>query len=176
MCQRYSANPELCETTRMHLHNSIHVLRDCFCFYAGSDPQAHTETDVCCCSSEPLYCCRGAHALHRFAALGLAVVSVCAASFGPFIMTGQLSQVSVLSPPFPFSPPPLLPPRYQIQYSFVCTFTHLYRHSVCLLGGLNREGNSCPRRCVYGTRPVSAHPRVQLSIYDVNASWRSELG
>ena len=50
--------------------------------------------------------------------------------------------------------------------------------SVCYYDyyGLIREGSSCPRQCVYG-RPVSAHtPRVQLSVYDFSASWRSELG
>lgn len=46
--------------------------------------------NFCCC------CCRGPHALQRFVTLGLAVMSVCAASFGPFIMAGQLSQVSAL--------------------------------------------------------------------------------
>ena len=45
-----------------------------------------------------------------------------------------------------------------------------------LLGGLSRERNSCPRQCVYGTCPVSAHPRVQFGVYRVSASWRSELG
>ena len=40
-----------------------------------------------------LCCCRGHHAVRRFVTLGAAVTSVCALSFGPFILTGQLSQV-----------------------------------------------------------------------------------
>ena len=32
------------------------------------------------------------------------------------------------------------------------------------------------QECGYGARPVSAHPRVQLNVYDVSASWHSQLG
>ena len=45
-----------------------------------------------------------------------------------------------------------------------------------LLGGLNREVNSCPVNASMALA-LSAHtPRVQLSVYNVKASWRSELG
>ena len=45
-----------------------------------------------------------------------------------------------------------------------------------LLGGLNREGNSCPRHASMALA-LSAHtPRVQLSVYHVSASWHSKLG
>lgn len=71
------------------------------------------------------YCCRGAHALHRFATLGVAVVSVCAASFGPFIMTGQLSQVT---------------PVLLIQYSVICACSHSYRHSACMAMTTSHSG------------------------------------
>lgn len=37
--------------------------------------------------------CRGAHALGRFAVLGACVAGVFAASFGPFVLQGQLRQV-----------------------------------------------------------------------------------
>ncbi|KAL0026830.1 hypothetical protein WJX77_004608 [Trebouxia sp. C0004] len=44
--------------------------------------------------------CRGPNAVQRFVVLGAAVVAVCGASFGPFIVAGQLPQI--LGRLFPF--------------------------------------------------------------------------
>ena len=45
-----------------------------------------------------------------------------------------------------------------------------------LLGGLNREGNICPRQCVNGTRRSAHTLSLQLSVFVVSTCWRSELG
>jgi hypothetical protein len=43
-------------------------------------------------------CTRGEQAVRRFFELGFTVVAICAASFGPVILTGQLTQARALHP------------------------------------------------------------------------------
>lgn len=55
------------------------------------------EYTCCSCAAaaklHPL--CRGQHAVARFATLGILVAGICAVSFGPFIVQGQLPQVCI---------------------------------------------------------------------------------